>query len=621
MAKKVLSILIGSESTKVCEVNFKKIYKNKSIRVYRSIIFDTPQGTIEDGFIKDIDSFGDELKSQLRAAKIKSDRVIFIVNSSKIANREIFIPYVKEKHIMDIIRTGASEYFPIDIDDYILSYQIIENKKSAGSKRRQRGLEKKERKLAKKQAKIDKKIDKKKSKTEIIAENMEHMDSINNKELDIDTKGTSNDKVKAKNQMRLAVYAAPSDLIKNYYSFAREMNFDIIAIDYYGNGSYQGIKRQSKRGTNMYVQMNERDTVFNILRDDILVLQRTVSYGLKDILGAIRESENQNIMDDDILSLLRDKDFLSAVEDNNLVMEEVATTSNILDKNKTIGFNPDEHINISGKTIRDSLSMLAGNITRMLDYYKSIHKTIDIDTIYLTGALVDIKGVDKFFDKEIGLRHEIMHKINNLSSRKKAVSFRANPSNFLTLIGAVVNPVDFVPYEFVLKKQRRSAVIATTFLTIICLLGSAGLIYVSLVDYQIAKEDLDDITAKFEAMPSLSEAHDAYDLALTELEDLEQLQEMTTSHNDIIKDVIEQLEKKLPSGTVIHSMKFTEEQVVMNVTANDEEAGSNALIAKTLKQLKSIDYFKENVDITGIKVESDNGVSKINFIITCTYVN
>lgn len=617
----MLSILIGSEYTKVCEVDYKKIYKNKNIRVYRSIIFDTPQGTVEDGFIKDIDSFGGELKSQLKAAKIKSDRVIFIVNSSKIANREIIIPHVKEKRIMDIIMTGASEYFPIDIDDYILSYQIIENKKSVSSKRRQRKLEKKERKLAKKQAKIDKKLDKKKSKTEKIAENMELMDTSTSTSSETDTKDTTQDKLKEKNQMRLAVYAAPSDLIKNYYSFARHMHFDVIAIDYYGNGSYQAIKRQSKRGTNMYIQMNERDTIFNILREDVLVLQRTVNYGLKDMLEAIRESEDFLIKDEDILSLLHDKDFLSIDEDKNLAMGEVAATGDKFDRDKTTVIIKGENKEINKTTVRDSLRTLARNITRMLDYYKSIHKTIDIDTIYLSGALVDIKGIDKFFDKEIGLRHKIIHKINNVSSRKKAVSFRANPSDFLTLIGSVINPVDFVPYEFVLKKQKRSAVIATTFLTIICLLGSLGLIYVSLVDYQIAKEGLDEINAEFEAMPSLSEAHDAYDLALAELEDLEKLQEMTTSNNDMIKDVIEELEKKLPSGTVIHSMKFTEENVVMNVTTIDNEAGSNALIAKTLKQLKSIDYFHNNVDISGIKVENDNGISKVNFTITCTYVN
>lgn len=614
MAKKVLSILIGSECTKVCELNYKRKYKNKSIRVYKSIVFKTPEGSVEDGLIKDMNIFGEELKSRLKASKIKSDRVIFTINSSKIANREIVMPPIKEKRIMDIIKTGASEYFPVDMEDYILSYKVLE-KNTASSKRKQKRIAKKEKKLAKKQAKEMKKLQKKKSKTEIIADNMELMDTIvSDSSYNMEGIGTEtldNKSKEVKNQMRVAVYAAPSVMIKNYYSFAKKMHLDIIAIDYYGNSSYQALKRQSKKGTNVYVQMNEQDTIISILRDDILILQRTVSYGLYKLLNAINElGYGEGEGEEDPLSLLRNHDMLSR-EEGNIALEEAAVTD----------IHRSEKRQVLIETIRESLFTLVGNVTRMLDYYKSSHKQIDIDTIYLTGALVDIKGVEGFFSTSIGLPHKLMPKINAVSSRKKAAAFRLNPSNFLTLIGALLSPADFVPYEFVLKKQRISMVIATGFLTLVCLIGSVGTVYVSYTDYQMATRELDEIRAEYESMEELSGAHDAYELALIELTDLEKFKEMTSSNNDNIKDVIEQMEKKLPSGTVIHSMKFTETEVTMNVTANDEGTGSNALIAKTLKQLKGIEYFQNNVDISEINVENQNGISRVNFVITCSYVD
>lgn len=614
MAKKVLSILIGSECTKVCEMKYRKNYKNKSIRVYRSIVYATPQGSVEDGFIKDMAVFGNDLKNRLKEAKIKSDRVIFSMNSSKIANREIVMPPVKEKRIMDIIKTGASEYFPIDMDDYILSYQIIEKSTSA-TKRSLRRQEKKNKKLAKKQAKLDKKSIKKKSKTEIIAENMELMyakDTENGEAAEAN--GNSSDDKQdnvIKKQMRIAVYAAPSSMVKNYYSFAKQMHFDIIAIDYYGNSSYQAIKRQSRRGTNLYVQMNEQDTIISILKNDILVLQRTVSYGLNKLLSVIDEmGYNKEEGNADPIELLRNHDLLTR-EEASIFQDEAAATKD---------FNFSGSKQMLAENIRESLYTLVGNVTRMLDYYKSSHKQIDISAIYLTGALVDIKGVERFFSTGIGLPNKLMPKINAVSARKKATAFRANPSSFLTLIGAVISPVDFVPYEFVLKKERRSMVIATSFLTLVCLAGSVGTVYISYTDYQMAKEELEDTIDEYEAMPPLSGAHEAYDLALAELADLEKLQEMTGSNNDMIKDVIEQLERKLPSGTVIHAMNFTEIGVVMNVTANDEGVGSNALIAKILKQLKGIEYFGDNVDISGIKVDNNDVISKVTFTITCTYI-
>lgn len=615
MAKKVLSILIGSECTKVCELKYKKKYKNKGIRVYKSLIFKTPEGSVEDGFIKDMNVFGEELKSRLKAAKIKSDRVMFSINSSKIANREIVIPPVKEKRIIDIIKTGASEYFPINMDEYILSYKIIE-KSTAISKRNQSKTEKEDNKLAKRQAKLDKKALKKKSKTEIIAENMELMDSLDSEtdNINLEQENTSDEKQKKdiKSQMRIAVYAAPASMVKNYYSFAKQMHFDILAIDYYGNSSYQAIKRQSKRGTNVYVQMNEQDTIISILKNDILILQRTVSYGLYNLTNLIAEHGYwQSEGEEDPVALLHKHDLLSR-DQGNIALEEADVTDSyaFAGSRQTLTEN-----------IRESLYTLVGNVARMLDYYKSSHKQIDIDTIYLTGALVDIKGVDKFFSAGIGLPHELMVKLNSVSSSKKATAYRSNPSSFLTLIGALLSPADFVPYEFVLKKQRRSMVIATTFLTLVCLVGSVGTVYVSYTDYLMAKNELSEIRAEYEIMAPLSGAHDAYDLAVTELADLEKCKELTSSNNDRIKDVIEQMEKKLPSGTVIHAMNFTENEVTMNVTANDEGRGSNALIAKILKQLKGIEYFKDNADISGIKVENQNGISKVNFLITCTYVN
>lgn len=624
MAKKVLSILVGTEYTKVCEVSYKKNYKNRGIRVYRSVLFATPRDTVEDGFIKDPDVFGEELRNQLRTSKIKSDKVIFSLASTKIANREIVMPPVKEKRIMEIIKTGASEYFPIDMKDYILSYQILDKNNSKRKyKSRLKKLDKKELKLAKKQEKLNRKVLKKKSKTEIIADNLELLEARSLQQNQNPEENTPEDKngKEIKKQMRLSVYAAPSTLIKNYYSFAKQLHLDIIAMDYSGNSSYQAIKRQIKRGTNVFVQMNEQDTLISILRDDVLILQRTVSYGFAELIETVMEQEYYKLDNPvDALALLSKKNLLSLKPEDMDAQEEAAAARESYDTVPHYTGHARGSEEEAKRNIRDSLHMLSNSIARMLDYYKSTYKTIDIGTIYLTGVIVRMKGVEDFFTTEIGITHKIMDKLYTFSSRKKAAAFRENPSRFLTCIGAVVQPVDFIPYEFILKKQRRSAVIGTFIFTLACLAGSAGTAYVSYMDFRTAKQVLDEAKKLYEAMPPLSGAHEEYNKAMEELDNLNILVDITESNNDIIKDVIGQLEKKLPSGTIIHSMKFTETEVIMNVTANDDEAGSNALIAKILKQLKDIVYFKENVDISGITVENDNGVSKVNFSITCTYV-
>ncbi|HWT26912.1 MAG TPA: hypothetical protein VN131_03160, partial [Mobilitalea sp.] len=476
MAKKVLSIVIGTECTKVCEVSYRKNYKNKGIRVFRSISFPTPANTIEDGYIKDKAAFGEELRNQLRAAKFKSDKAIFSVASSKIANREVVLPPTKEKRIMDIIQTGASDYFPIDTKEYILSYSILEKNVSSRKNRvLQRKLEKKQKKLARQQENEYRKALKRKSKTEIIADNMELLETQSDQQLSTENNESiiqNNDEGnrKMKRQMRLSVFAVPSTLIRNYYNFASMMHFDIVAMDYTGNSSYQIIKRQAHRGTNVFIQLNEQDTLISILQDDVLVLQRNVGYGISTLTDAVMEQDYYKVNSQaEAMELLKNNNLINLDPQQTQMLQfdsswsrgEVAAASEYI---RAIGAPklPGEGEELEARRyIIESLHYLTNSIARMLDYYKANHKNVEIDTIYLSGAGMAIKGIDNYFTSEIGMPHKKMDKLATVSSIKKAAAYRSNPSEFASCIGAVIKPVDFVPLEFIIKKQKRSAILAT----------------------------------------------------------------------------------------------------------------------------------------------------------------
>lgn len=624
MAKKVLSIAIGNDCTRVCELSYKKNYSNKGIWVYKSISFPTPPNTIEDGYIKDMPAFGEELKNRLKASRMKSTKAVFSVTSSKIANREVILPPVREKKIMEIIRNGAAEYFPIEIKDYILSYQILEK---INPDRKAKFHGKKADRQAKKLAKQEKKALKKKSKTEIIADNMEMMEA-RLEELALEKEGYKKKEKTAdsvRKSMRISVFAAPSNLIKNYYSFAKQMHLDIAAIDYSGNSSYQAIKRQGKRGTNVFVQINQKDTLISILRDDVLILQRTVGYGLAALVETVLEQDCFGVRTPEQAIEFLNRFHLLSPEPGQVPgpdlarMKEEAAAAKEND-NDLIGSErqTQEKIEYVRSNIRESLHFLANSIARMLDYYKSSHKQLDIDAIYLTGSGVHIRGIEEFFTREIGIPHKNLEKLHTFNARKKAAAYRNNPGDFITCMGAVIRPVDFVPMELVLRKQKRSEIIGTIIFSLVCLAGSAGTIYVGVTDHQTAKEELNQVIKEYNAMPPLSGANEEYQIALKELDNLEELESKIKSNNDYITDVIAELERKLPKGTVIHSMQFTENNVIMSVTATAKDIGPKALMAVIIKQLKGIGYFGD-VDISDIAVNEEDGISLVSITFLCTY--
>lgn len=130
MANRVLSIEIGYTYTKVCEVDF----KTKNSKVYNCFSFQTPEGGLEDGYIRNTDVFADELKKEIASRNIKTKQVVFSVSSTKIANREVYIPFVKENKIEDLVKANAVDYFPVDLSSYQLSHSILETVEVEGNK-------------------------------------------------------------------------------------------------------------------------------------------------------------------------------------------------------------------------------------------------------------------------------------------------------------------------------------------------------------------------------------------------------------------------------------------------------------------------------------------------------
>lgn len=130
MAKKVISIEIGSKRIKLCEMD----YKIPKPKVYKAVMFDTPEGSVDDGYIMDHQSLGNAIRRALADNAIKTKDVVFTINSTKIANREVVIPLVKDTMIQGIVESGAQDYFPVNVDEYTFSYKILEKNKNGDNK-------------------------------------------------------------------------------------------------------------------------------------------------------------------------------------------------------------------------------------------------------------------------------------------------------------------------------------------------------------------------------------------------------------------------------------------------------------------------------------------------------
>ncbi len=224
MEQKLLSIYIGNDVTRICEVVKKS---STSIIVNNATEVSTPGGSIDDGYITDVNAIAEAIRGCVFGRGFSASKVIFTISSKKIANKEIVIPYVKgDKKISQIISANSSEYFPMSATgDFVFAHSVMENFQ------------------------------------------------------DNDGKKT-----------RITAIAAPKDLVEGYYEIAEELKLSVESIDYVGNSVLQLLSLQMKDDSTELVLQIEKDVTFvNVMSGKDIILQRSVPYGKNAVINSMME--------------------------------------------------------------------------------------------------------------------------------------------------------------------------------------------------------------------------------------------------------------------------------------------------------------------------------------------
>lgn len=121
----LLNIDIGNRYIKITETKNKK----DTITLLNADIISTPDKSIEDGHIYNIDSLANIIKSFINERSIKTKKVVISISSNKIISREVILPKTKKKNINQLVALNAVDAFPVNMDEYILDYTILEEEK------------------------------------------------------------------------------------------------------------------------------------------------------------------------------------------------------------------------------------------------------------------------------------------------------------------------------------------------------------------------------------------------------------------------------------------------------------------------------------------------------------
>ena len=222
---KILSIEVEASQVRVAEIKV----RGKKGKIYNCFCIPAPQGAVEDGQIRDTKTLGENLKAELSQRKIRTKKVYFATGSTRIASREVRIPFVKANRIQSIIEANATDYFPIDVSKYVLSYSVV----------------------------------------------------------DVESQKSEDGKEETK-QYHLMIYAAPKAISAAYSEFAENAGLTMTGITYTGDSIYHSVKDEYAKGTHILVKVEYTGTSITIIRDGELTLQRNINYGVDSAAETVR---------------------------------------------------------------------------------------------------------------------------------------------------------------------------------------------------------------------------------------------------------------------------------------------------------------------------------------------
>lgn len=219
-SKRVISIEVNENATKIIEAEARA----RNPKVYKTFMVNTPAGAVQDGIVQPTEAYVEALHEEFIKQGIKTNRVVFSISSTKIASREVTVPYVKESKVGDVIQAKAEEFFPVDLSDYKVSHTLLGDVEDDKGQKKRKAL----------------------------------------------------------------VLAAPTSLLKGYYDLADALGLTVVALDYSGNSLLQAVRKNCDEGVQAVAKIDENSTMVIIMRDGAVVSIRNIAYGVNDAIQIIK---------------------------------------------------------------------------------------------------------------------------------------------------------------------------------------------------------------------------------------------------------------------------------------------------------------------------------------------
>ena len=589
MKQKLLTIEMNTSDIKICDLVYSK---GNPTEVVNYVTVPMPADCITSKDIFELDTIAYEIKKALLENKIKTKNCIFVVNSSDIHGREMFIPPQKTiaQHI-EVIKAKAEQdsVFPIDIANNIITYTVLDSfykdlnpatsEEDAEAEVKEDVIDKPKyfyetEESLKVQGLSDEKIKKR------LASNAKKIEKYNKaqekKDLAAEKKAKRGSKSKKVNQLDIMAYLAPQDYILKFIELAKKLKLNLVSIDYVGNAVYRFTREEYNTGNHLIVYLNDFNSIVSITEDGILKTQRV----------------NHNFSYSAVAKFFFERERMFKVHSIEECFDYINTTHFFELSNKDF----EEMPSFTGTDIDDFIRARNEITNVILDFFDSLTATInqyrkdtgkDIDDIVLIN---ERKSFPNFSDSlaDISSKKVEIYDVDGVICKKEGIRLE----DLVGCLGCVISPTNFNIAES--EELRRRQLVNRAVLT----LGVASLgIFMlyssySIYQYQTAQMNNEILKSRIE------NANDAQQLfmknmqSITNLEEIQNFDLGTSSYLNDLDIELEAIESAVPKDKcIIDSVVCTSEMLSLSVKADSKDT-----VAKFIMGLESLSHQEKQHD-------------------------
>lgn len=477
-------------------------YKTKKPKIYQCQEAITPAGAVNDGYITEgrIKDLAYAIKETIARNGIKTKKVIFTVASAKIINREVTVPAVKEAQIPSVVQANLNEYFPVSLAEYEVTQSLVQT----------------------------------------IAEGPDA------------------------GKHRVLVFAAEKNMLDAYKKLADACDLSIVNVCCSGASIIEAARTQKAAGCQAIIKMEEKYSIISVVKDGVLMLQRSINYGVGDAMNEV--ATQPSFAAGDTLGVWR------------LITRQNCTTEAV--PNVKEAGRPDAR-----NAVTEALNPLLGGIMRVFDYFNSHFDNMEIENVSIVGLGSQFIGVPEILGGALGIVCRKAGMFQDIEVYDSDVKQKSDA--YSSCIGAGLAADGFMHEDSKGKLTMEVNYTAISVLVgVLCAVVAVALVLMSVLPYLEEKERETQLKQLYATYEEGKIAYDQY-MSTKALYDQVVIGTNYSQHaNDNLLEFLGELEKNLPYDVVIEEFVSDDTMCVINMDVADK--GTAAKVVDTLRSFESV---------------------------------